>query len=245
MRANGRLRYVGLEITRTGRKRAPTREFRAQLQQIKRTSNVPVFADYWDEAGDHPADHADWECGFAAQTLYRIRPQTVLDVGSYRHFVIGLLAGYDVTSLDVRARSPACAREKVVTSDAKASGVPRAGFDAIVSLCAIEHFGLGRYGDAFDLDGDAAAIREWRRLLKPGGSLVLTTTFSASGDALAFNAHRIYGAATLREFAKGFVIREERLYSTGREREIPLSEATRERRRYDVYGGWWQTVTSE
>lgn len=42
-------------------------------------------------------------------------------------------------------------------------------FDAIVSLSAIEHVGLGHYGDPKDPDGDTKAVANAWRWLKPGG----------------------------------------------------------------------------
>lgn len=42
-------------------------------------------------------------------------------------------------------------------------------FDAIVLLGALEHFGLGFYGDPIDDDGDTKTVQNIARWLKPGG----------------------------------------------------------------------------
>jgi len=36
----------------------------------------------------------------------------------------------------------------------------------------VEHVGLGRYGEPLDPEGDIKAMRELRRVLAPGGSLL-------------------------------------------------------------------------
>lgn len=55
----------------------------------------------------------------------------------------------------------------------------------------IEHIGLGRYGDPFDPTGDAKAINELKRVLAPGGQLLVVVPIG--GEArIEFDAHRIY-----------------------------------------------------
>ena len=111
--------------------------------------------------GSHPDTYVDSECSFAAHFLGKMmqkdhmpRYPKLLDVGSYRHFILGLLAHYHVTTVDVREHKAATDHETTVTCDAKKLELPDKNFDAVVSLCGVEHFGLGRYGDAFDLDAD-------------------------------------------------------------------------------------------
>jgi len=54
----------------------------------------------------------------------------------------------------------------------------------------VEHIGLGRYGDPLDPKGDLRAFEELRRVLKPGGALLLVVPVGA--PVIRFNAHRIY-----------------------------------------------------
>jgi SAM-dependent methyltransferase len=173
------------------------------------------------EAGDHPEGYVDFECRFAAWHLRREPVRTLLDVGSYRPFVLGLSSAFEVTALDVRPRRPAARIP-----------APDAAFDAVVSLSSIEHFGLGRYGDAVDLDADSAAAAEMRRVLRPGGVLVVTTTLTAGRPALAFNAHRIYGLGQLRALFAGLERVDERFFSHDQGAEVGLDGVTA------VAGGW-------
>jgi len=153
--------------------------------------------------GAHPVSYKDIECGYASAQLYNLQPELVLDIGSYRHFIIGLLSQYKVTTIDVRERKPITDNETVVTCDAKNLELSDESFDAVVSLCAVEHFGLARYGDAFDLDGDIKALKHMSRVLKKGGSLIFSTAVTRHEPTLAFNAHRIYTVDMIRELCSG------------------------------------------
>ncbi len=165
------------------------------------------------DVGSHPSTHIDFECEFAAAQIAALRPSNLLDIGSYRQFVVGLAAGYAVTSLDVRERAPSLPRETVLTGDAKRLPLADASVECIVSLCAIEHFGLGRYGDPFDIDADRTAAAEMRRVLRPGGKLILSTTITSGPAVLAFNAHRIYTYDMVHELTSGLRVVEERFFS--------------------------------
>lgn len=129
--------------------------------------------------------------------------------------------------------------EHVVTGDAKQLELPDASFDAVVSLCALEHFGLGRYGDEFDEQGDIKAISEMRRVLKPGGLLVFTTTLTQAQPSIAHNAHRIYDIQMLRALCQGMNAREEAFFSHALGRHCALDEVTSKPTAYDIYLGAW------
>ena len=124
----------------------PKEQFDRNWEALTRNPRgFEVFREPLFEAGDHPRDFIDYQCGFAAGHIFRRRPRKILDVGSYRHFILGMLAHFPLTSLDVRPRHPAMEHETALTGDAKRLPLPDGSFDLVVSLCALEHFGLGRY----------------------------------------------------------------------------------------------------
>ena len=192
------------------------------------------------EGGEHPGSYRDFECRFAAWHLRRERPSTVLDVGSYRHFVLGLSAVAGVTAVDVRARGGGLGTETVLTSDARALAVPDASFDAVVSLSSIEHFGLGRYGDPLDVDGDAKAAAEMARVVRPGGVVICTTSVTRGARTVAFNAHRIYDRESARGLFAGLERVDERYFSHRLAREAKWGEVTDAPGDWDVYCGCWR-----
>lgn len=199
-----------------------------------------VFQEPVEESAAHPENFIDRECAFAAGHIWRARPTKILDIGSYRHFILGLLAYYPVTSVDVRPRNTVGENEARVTCDAKSLTLPDDSFDLILSLCALEHFGLGRYGDEFDLEADREAFVQMIRVLKPGGSLIFTTTITRAQPSVAFNAHRIYSYPMLRALCSGLTCVEEKFYSHQKRDFCPLEGVTDQPKWWDVYCGCWK-----
>jgi SAM-dependent methyltransferase len=206
----------------------------AELRRDPRGFEVHVEQRY--DVGAHPHSFIDQECAFASRHVLRTAPERILDVGSYRHFILGLLARAKVTTIDVRPRDAASPNEEVVTSDARRLALPDGAFPLVVSLCTLEHVGLGRYGDDFDLDGDRRAFAEMRRVLAPGGRLVFSTTVSRRPQ-IVFNAHRIYSLPMLRDLCDGLTCEEELFYSHARGGFCAAGEVSDRPEVWDVYLG--------
>jgi SAM-dependent methyltransferase len=75
---------------------------------------------------------------------------------------------------------------------------PSESFDQIVSLSAIEHIGLGHYGDPKDPDGDTKAVANCIRWLKPGGWLYLDVPYDPTGYRVQTTECRVYDDAALK-----------------------------------------------
>lgn len=216
-------------------------DFKNKLEKIKEeAAGYYIFEEPLFEEGDHPENFIDYECAFAAYHINQAQPQSILDVGSYRHFIIGLLAYFSVTTIDIRQRNCLLVRETALTADAQNIPLPDNSFDLVLSLCALEHFGLGRYGDPVNWQADQKAFAEMRRVLKPGGRLVFSTTIHKAEPAIAFNAHRIYNYEMLQSFCKGMHCLEEKFYSHQQRSYCSLAEVTTELKWWDVYLGCWQ-----
>ena len=143
----------------------------------------------------------------------------------------------------LRGVRPAPSEVVVVSIDKESSenlNLPDNSFDVVVSLCALEHFGLGRYGDEFDLDADKKAFSEMIRVLKPNGRLIFTTPISRSQPSIAFNAHRIYNYEMLRTLCANLICEEEKVYSNRLGGSCSLEEVTTEPKQWDVYCGCWK-----
>lgn len=63
--------------------------------------------------------------------------------------------------------------------------------DSISCLHAIEHFGLGRYGDEVDPEGHIKGFQNLVAMIKPGGRLYISFPI-ATQSAVIFNKHRIF-----------------------------------------------------
>lgn len=67
-----------------------------------------------------------------------------------------------------------------------------ASFDAVVSLSAIEHVGLGHYRDPVDANGDRKAIANISHWLKPGGWVYFDVPYDPSGFRVDGTKCRVY-----------------------------------------------------
>ena len=248
------LSYSGWQLYRSRRQSNFPKGFRAKYRgDFASLKNNPpagfdIASEVLYESGDHPDNYIDYECAFAARHLGRISPQNILDIGSYRHFILGLLANYKVTTVDVRDRKPISNNETIVTCDAKKLALPDAFFDTIVSLCSLEHFGLGRYGDEIDFGADIKALKEMVRVLKPGGHLIFTTEMArAPRPIIVFNTHRIYTHDLISKMCGdlGLIMEEERFFSRIYNRQCELDEVLIDpikKKTQDVYLGCWKKV---
>lgn len=77
--------------------------------------------------------------------------------------------------------------------------------DSLSCLHALEHFGLGRYGDPINYDGDLIAYRNFSNIVKPGGKFYFGTPIGP--QRIEFNAHRVYSVKYLLDlFKKDFKV---------------------------------------
>jgi predicted SAM-dependent methyltransferase len=87
-------------------------------------------------------------------------------------------------------------------------------FDCGVTISALEHDGLGRYGDPIDPLGDIKTMRSYKKIIKKNGIMFISVPVGQ--DAVCWNSHRIYGRFRLPMLLDGWNI----LDSTSRVRCI-------------------------
>jgi hypothetical protein len=67
--------------------------------------------------------------------------------------------------------------------------------DSLSCLHALEHFGLGRYGDPIDVNGHKKGLENLILMLNEGGIFYLSVPIGK--EQICFNAHRIFNPFTL------------------------------------------------
>ena len=77
-------------------------------------------------------------------------------------------------------------------------------FDTAFSISSFEHDGLGRYGDPLNGRGDLDAMGYMRRVVAPGGHLLLAVP--RGRDCLVFNLHRVYGPVRWSHLVAGWAV---------------------------------------
>lgn len=140
----------------------------------------------------------------------------VLDVGCTGSLLDHelLARGFRVVGLDVCDHSMRTSGQTFVKANVLSTGLPSETFDVILSVSTIEHVGLNAYSQNLLLDdGDFLAMKELKRILKPGGILVLTLPYEGGGPCRVFRfrergevAERHYDNSRLSKLLNGFIV---------------------------------------
>ena len=146
---------------------------------------------------------------WAVRKIVELHPDRHVDIGSSVK-TIGILSQLlPVTMVDIRPIDIELPGLDFIEGSAENLPFEDSSIDSLSSLCVIEHIGLGRYGDRLDPFGHEKAIREFRRVLRPGGTIFFSVPVDRE-NRLYFNAHRAFTRARVLELMSGFTLVEER-----------------------------------
>lgn len=134
---------------------------------------------------------------YVARRIYENKPARHVDVGSAIHgFVAHVAVFREIEVFDIRAMPNTARNIRFQQMDLQQPSLEyRAYCDSLSCLHALEHFGLGRYGDPLDVNGHVKGLASLAAMLKPGGRLYLSVPIGR--DRVEFNAHRVFSPATL------------------------------------------------
>lgn len=152
----------------------------------------PIWADYRKQAGSSGGDYFHQDL-LVASFIYENKPQKHIDVGSrIDGFVAHVAAFRKIQVLDIRPLSPlGHSNIEFIQADLMKDDncLPRA--DSVSCLHAIEHFGLGRYGDPVDPFGHQKGFLNLVSMLEDGGTLYISFPIGRKNE-VHFNAHRVF-----------------------------------------------------
>jgi hypothetical protein len=115
--------------------------------------------------------------------------------------VAHILTFQDVEVLDVRNLTSSIKGMTFRQADLmQTNTVPHSICDSLSCLHALEHFGLGRYGDPIDPEGHIKGLQSLTKLLKSGGRLLLSVPIGR--ERVEFNAHRVFAVETILSLTK-------------------------------------------
>jgi SAM-dependent methyltransferase len=156
----------------------------------------PILHEFTDQAGA-ASGHYFYQDLWAARRIYAVHPMTHLDIGSrIDGFVTHLLTFMPVTVIDIRPLTSTVDGLTFMQADATdLAGIQDDSVASLSSLHAVEHFGLGRYGDPVEPDACFRAMRALARVLQPGGRLYFSVPIGI--ERVEFNAHRVFAPDTI------------------------------------------------
>jgi SAM-dependent methyltransferase len=133
-----------------------------------------------------------------ARLIHEARPRRHVDVGSrVDGFVAHVAAFREIEVMDIRPNPEVPHPILFHRLDLMAS-LPdpwRSSCDSLSCLHALEHGGLGRYGDPIDAMGHEKALANLTDMLEPGGILYLSVPIGP--QRVEFNAHRVFAVGTV------------------------------------------------
>lgn len=139
---------------------------------------------------------------YVARKIYHQRPKIHMDIGSrIDGFIAHLLVFMDVEIVDVRQLDGVDGLTCQQMDARHLTMVEDNSIESLSCLHALEHFGLGRYGDEVDPVAWETALAEMLRVLAPGGTFYLSVPIGE--ERVEFNAHRVFGLRAILEKLQG------------------------------------------
>lgn len=163
--------------------------------------SMPCLGDRYVSSGT-ASGHYFFQDFTVARKIFERRPVRHVDIGSrVDGFVAHVAAFRDIEVFDIRPL--ALEIPSIVFRQADLMHLDdalRQCCDSLSCLHAIEHFGLGRYGDTIDLFGHVKGFENLSEVLKPGGILYFSVPIGP--ERVDFNACRVFAIRTILELAK-------------------------------------------
>lgn len=166
-------------------KLARSSRFRAHLSDM-----MPYLMDRFKDAGVTRGHYFHQDL-WVAKEIFRQNPAEHWDFGSrIDGFIAHLLVHREVHVVDIRKLDSTVPGLTFHQGDLTALEIPTDSIPSLSCLHAMEHVGLGRYGDRIDPEGCFQGMKELARILTPGGRLYFSVPIGR--ERTEFNAHRVF-----------------------------------------------------
>lgn len=149
------------------------------------------------EAGN-PCQHYFAQDIWGGRKVFENNPRVHYDIGSRLDgFIAHLLVFREVYYIDVRPLPYNIRGLHFIQGNAsELEGIADESVESLSCFHALEHFGLGRYGDEIDPNAYKKAAENMKRVLMKNGHLYIGVPVGPE-NKLVFNAHRIFSIATV------------------------------------------------
>ena len=161
----------------------------------------PIYDDFYKQAGNANGHYFHQDL-LVAGFINKSKPVRHLDIGSSIEGFVSHVASFrsieiiDIRPLNIPAHPQITFTQgNLMSLDSSLIEI----CDSLSCLHALEHFGLGRYGDPIDPVGHIKGFNNLHKMLKPGGTLYIS--FPIGDKGVHFNAHRVFDPKEILEWS--------------------------------------------
>lgn len=166
------------------------------------TKTYPIYEDFKEQAGTATGHYFHQDL-LVATFINKAKPERHIDVGSRMDGFVAHVASFrEIEVLDVRPlKNTGHDQIKFMQANLMELDDSMLGIcDSLSCLHALEHFGLGRYGDPVDPLGHIKGFNNFHKMLRGGGTLYIS--FPIGKSEVHFNAHRVFDPTEILGWSK-------------------------------------------
>ena len=174
---------------------------------FKKEYEYPFLGEWRGQAG-YPGGYF-WQDLWGGLRIAEKMPVRHFDIGSRIDGFIShlMLLKIPTTLIDIRPLDKKIPGVEFIQADAtELNNIADNSIESLSALCSLEHFGLGRYGDAIDPEGCFKAFHAIQRVVRPGGYIYISLPIGK--ERVCFNAQRVFNTNTIVEEFKSCHLEE-------------------------------------
>lgn len=162
---------------------------------------VPCLHD-WNEEGGETNNEYFWQDLIVARKIFDAKPDRHVDIASRVDGFVAHVASFrEIEVFDIRPITTKIPGVLFKQADLMESSASFTNYcDSLSCLHALEHFGLGRYGDPIDPKGYESGLRNMIDILCSGGIFYLSVPVGI--ERVEFNANRVFNPNTIVNIAQ-------------------------------------------
>ena len=163
---------------------------------------MPCLHDRYEEGGSTKSEYF-WQDLHVARMIFAANPVKHVDVGSRVDGFVAHVASFrEIEVFDIRSITSVIPGVVFKQADLMNSAAGITNYcDSLSCLHALEHFGLGRYGDPIDPNGHESGLHNMANILRAGGIFYLSVPVGV--ERVEFNANRVFNPHTIVTIARG------------------------------------------
>ena len=177
--------------------------FRFRSGYDGRLELLPCLHDWHEEGGTTTLEYF-WQDLLVAREIFAARPERHVDIGSRVDGFVAHVASFrEIEVFDVRPITTQIPGIKFRRADLMQPVEGMTGYcDSVSCLHALEHFGLGRYGDPIDPKGFERGLANMAALLRKDGVFYLSVPVGV--ERVEFNGQRVFDPRAMIDLAMAY-----------------------------------------